>query len=138
MDKFFSLYQDLNSTNLHLLSQIYRADIQFIDPAHEINGLKNLTHYFSSLYQNLDSIDFIFHDVVQQAGSCYVQWDMTFCHGRLSRGNPITVSGATFLRFDDDDKVFYHRDYFDLGTMLYEYIPLLGRIITSIKTRLGQ
>lgn len=138
MDKFLSMYQDLDGDNLHLLSQVYRADIQFIDPAHEINGLDSLTHYFTSLYQNLESIDFTFHDLMEQTNSGCVQWEMTFCHKSLSRGKPITVSGVTFIRFDDDQKVYFHRDYFDLGAMLYERIPLLGRMITSIKGRLGK
>jgi len=31
-----------------------------------------------------------------------------------------------------DGKVISHRDYFDLGEMLYEHIPLLGGVIKSI------
>jgi hypothetical protein len=35
-------------------------------------------------------------------------------------------------------KIYYHRDYFDMGAMLYEHLPLLGRIIQRLKHRLGQ
>ena len=138
MEKFLAMYKDLSSDNLHLLQNIYSSDIQFIDPAHEINGLGKLTEYFSTLYQNAISIDFNFKDVVQQHNSCYLQWDMTFRHKSLAGGKTILVSGTTFLRFNDDHKVYFHRDYFDLGEMLYENLPLLGRLVISIKGRLGK
>jgi len=138
MEKFLTMYQDLSSENLHLLQDVYSSDIQFIDPAHEISGLDKLTEYFSALYQNVTSIDFTFKDVVQQNNQCYLQWDMTFCHKNLAGGKTIVVSGTTFLRFNDDHKVCYHRDYFDLGEMIYEHLPLLGRLLANIKRRLGK
>jgi hypothetical protein len=33
-------------------------------------------------------------------------------------------------------KICYHRDYYDLGALLYERIPILGSLIRSIKARL--
>ncbi len=138
MEKFFAMYQGLSSDNLHLLQNVYSSDIQFVDPAHDISGLDELTKYFSALYQNVTSIDFDFKDVVQQHNSCYLQWDMTFRHKSLAGGKTILVSGTTFLRLNDDHKVCFHRDYFDLGEMLYEHLPLLGRLLTTIKGRLGK
>lgn len=138
MDKFLTMYNSLNSKNLHLLKDVYRADIRFVDPAHEICGLEKLTDYFFALYQNLYSIDFAFHDAQQIDSAAYLQWEMTFRHKKLSGGRPMVVNGATFLQFDRDRMVYYHRDYFDLGALLYEQLPLFGRLIKVIKRRLGQ
>jgi hypothetical protein len=33
--------------------------------------------------------------------------------------------------------VCLHRDYFDLGAMLYEQLPLLGAVVRTLKGRLG-
>ncbi len=33
-------------------------------------------------------------------------------------------------------KICHHRDYYDLGALLYERIPVLGKLIRSIKARL--
>ena len=138
MEKFLAMYQDLSSENLHLLQDVYSSDIRFMDPAHEINGLDRLTEYFSALYQNVISIDFDFKDIVEQENCCYLQWDMSFRHKSLAGGKTILVSGTTFLQMNSDHKVYFHRDYFDLGEMLYEHIPLLGRFVTTIKRRLGK
>lgn len=138
MEKFLQMYRELNSENLYILRDVYSSDVQFIDPAHEIKGLEKLTEYFSALYKNVDSIDFDFKDIVQQDSSCYLQWDMTFRHKSLAGGRAIVVSGATFLKLNENEKVYYHRDFFDLGAMLYEHLPLLGRVLTTIKGRLGK
>lgn len=137
MEKFLQMYKDLSRENLHLLEGVYSSDIRFIDPAHEIVGISQLTDYFSALYQNVETITFDFRDIVQQEKNCYLQWDMTFSHKSLARGKSIIVSGTTFLQLDDQEKVHYHRDYFDLGAMLYEHIPILGSLIGRIKRRLG-
>lgn len=137
MEKFLQMYKELRSENLHLLEGVYSSDIRFIDPAHEIQGLSQLTDYFSALYQNVETIKFDFRDIVQQDKTCYLQWEMTFSHKSLARGKSIIVSGTTFLKLDDQEKVCYHRDYFDLGAMLYEHIPILGNLIGRIKRRLG-
>jgi hypothetical protein len=138
MEKFLQMYHELGTENLYLLKDVYSSDIQFIDPAHEIRGIEKLTEYFSALYKNVQSIDFAFRDIVRQENSCYLQWDMTFRHKNLAGGKSIVVSGTTFLRLNNEHKVCFHRDFFDLGEMLYEHIPLLGRLITTIKGRLGK
>lgn len=137
MKEFLNTYKKLSSDNLSLLSEIYAPEIVFTDPAHEIRGLEQLTRYFRNLYTNIDSINFEFSSPLQQEDKGYVQWKMTFSHPKLRKGSDITVAGATFLHFEDSGKVIYHRDYFDLGSMLYQHIPLLGRVIQSINRRLG-
>lgn len=138
MKNFLAMYQRLNSDNLHLLAEVYREDVVFLDPAHEIKGLSELTRYFAALYQNVDAIEFSFDHLLENGGEGYVQWLMTFSHKKLAGARPVSVNGTTFLQFDGDGKVFYHRDYFDLGAMLYEQLPLLGRLVKSIKRGLGK
>ena len=58
-------------------------------------------------------------------------------HPSLRAGDTIRVEGASYLR-THNGKIYYHRDYFDMGAMLYEHLPLLGRIVQRIKKRLGQ
>lgn len=138
LDTFLEVYQQLNGNSLELLEKIYAEDIVFIDPAHEIQGLDKLTQYFSALYQNITSIDFTFTSRLSGDSVAYVQWDMRFSHPQLRKGEIIALPGMTYLQFNANGQVYHHRDYFDLGCMLYEHIPILGKVVTSIKRRLGQ
>ena len=137
MEKFLDVYRNLNSNNLERLQDIYTQNIRFVDPAHEIFGLEALTRYFAKLYENMDPPQFRFVHHLGSDFEGYVQWEMAFSHPRLANGGTIRVPGVSYLQFDESGKTCFHRDYFDLGAMLYEQIPLLGRIVTYIKKRLG-
>jgi len=138
MDNFLKTYQWLNADNLELLDEIYSEHVRFVDPAHEISGLGRLREYFAGLYANVTSIEFDFLREMRVGDEGYVQWRMTFSHRRLRGGRPVVVEGASYLQFDVTGKVSFHRDYFDLGAMLYEHLPVLGRVIGHLKRRLGR
>lgn len=137
MENFLNVYQNLNRDNLHSLTAVYTHDIHFVDPAHEIVGLENLTSYFASLYQNVQSIEFAYRHTHVLQKEAYVQWDMKFIHSKLGGGRSISISGVTFVQFHDDGMIYFHHDYFDLGVMVYEHLPLLGRIVKYIKRSLS-
>lgn len=138
MNTFLETYQKLNADNLFLLAEIYTPEIHFIDPAHELRGLAEVEAYFLRLYANLTHINFNFFHPHRSVSEGYVQWQMTFSHPQILRGKHIVVPGTTFIKFDKRDKVFFHRDYFDLGAMLYQHLPLLGPTVKMINRRLGQ
>ncbi|MGL5814024.1 MAG: nuclear transport factor 2 family protein [Aeromonas sp.] len=134
---FIVLYLQLDRQQLHRLPEIYAEQVVFMDPAHRIEGLAALTRYFASLYQRLDHCRFEIVSQQQQGNEAWLSWIMTFAHPRLAGGKPVRVEGATRLQFDPWGKVCLHRDYFDLGAMLYEQLPLLGPLIRAIRARLG-
>lgn len=135
--RFVALYQQLDRQQLHRLSEVYADEVIFIDPAHRIEGLAALSDYFAALYQRLAYCRFAITSQQQQGRQAWLGWTMTFSHLRLRGGKPVTVEGATRLEFDEEGKVCLHRDYFDLGAMLYEQLPLLGPLVRAIKGRLG-
>ncbi len=138
MEHFLETYKRLNARNLDLLDTIYSDHVRFVDPAHEIVGLDRLREYFAGLYANLTSIEFKFLHEMRLGDEGYVQWRMAFSHRRLEGGRPVKVEGASYLQFDVIGKVSFHRDYFDLGAMLYEHLPVIGTVVVALKRRLGQ
>lgn len=135
--RFIGLYQQLDKQQLHRLPEVYAEQVVFTDPAHCIEGLAALGDYFAALYQRLAYCRFVITSQQQQGLQAWLGWTMTFSHPRLRGGEPVTVEGATRLEFDEAGKVCQHRDYFDLGAMLYEQLPLLGPVVRAIKMRLG-
>jgi hypothetical protein len=59
---------------------------------------------------------------------------MNLRHRRFKPEETLTLPGATAVRFGE--RVHFHRDYFDLGAMIYERIPVLGGAVRAIKARL--
>ena len=136
LHRFAHAFASLDAHNLDRLGALYSDDVRFSDPLHAIQGLPAMTRYFSELYGNVQGLRFDFQgiDPLRQ-GEGYLRWTLVYCHPRLNGGQPIQVQGCSHLMWHD--KVFYHRDYFDAGALLYEQLPVLGRLIHWLKGRLA-
>ncbi len=130
-------YSELNKDNLNRLEEIYHSNVVFEDAAHRIESYHSLLTYFQNLYQNVDRCQFDIAEQYQSGNAGFLTWTMHLQHPNLAGGNQVNVKGISHLKFDEG-KIIYHRDYFDLGEMLYENLPLLGSVIRMIKRRLGQ
>lgn len=132
--KFVDIYQQLSIDNLQLLNEVYHRDIIFIDPLHQLSGIEQFNHYFKQLYQNLNYCNFYIEHVLVDGEEATIYWQMNYQHPRLNSGKVVSVQGSSHLK-GVEDKVIYHRDYLDLGAMLYEQLPLFGRIIRWFKKK---
>lgn len=119
-----------------LLRSAYRDDIRFIDPVHNICGITAMQQYFAGLYSNLNRCEFEFQHEIVQGDEAVLFWCMTYSHPKLRGGENIQVMGNSLLRFDQHG-VYFHRDYVDMGAMLYEHVPLLGSAIRYLKRRMA-
>ena len=120
VERFKQIYSGLSVRSLGLLNELYSDDVEFQDPFHRIAGLPALRQYLAALYAQVEAC-------------AVLTWTMQLNHPRLNAGAVVTVPGSTLIRFRD--KVFYHRDYFDAGAMVYEQLPLIGMLIRTIKGR---
>ncbi len=136
ISNFLTTFNKLDKDNLHLLKTMYCQEVTFEDPIHKMQGLTVLEDYFRKMYANVTFIQFDFDEIIQQEQLATVRWRMHFEHAKLKHGKRITVNGITFLRFNAIEKelIEYHRDYFDLGEMLYDNIPILGHLTRKIKS----
>ncbi len=135
VEKFKTLYASGNQIPEAELTQVYAEDIIFVDPIHRIEGRENLAAYLATMYANVYSCRFDYQDqMVQQQQAC-IRWNMFFRHRKLSGGREIEVRGITVVEFDE--LIVKHEDFFDVGSMLYENIPVLGSCVRYLKGRIS-
>lgn len=132
--RFQDVFQALRHDTLYLLDDVYAADIGFEDPLHKVNGLEALREYFARLYEGVESVNFEYGEVIEAPGQAMLTWTMHMVHRRLRPGETLRLPGASHIRFAS--RVHYHRDYFDAGALLYERIPLLGRVVRAVRRRI--
>lgn len=130
-------YQSLSTGDLSLIEPLYADDIYFEDPSHGVQGKASLMGYFGNMFKNMDKCSFKFHRTLTTDTEVFLTWTMIMNHKKLAGGQTIRVEGSSFLK-TRNGKIYYHRDYFDLGALVYENLPLIGRIIKRIRVRLGQ
>ncbi|MFR0687864.1 nuclear transport factor 2 family protein [Enterobacterales bacterium AE_CKDN230030158-1A_HGKHYDSX7] len=136
LQAFARSFAQLDRETLDRLEQLYTSDIEFIDPLHELHGLPRVRDYFAQLYVNARDIRYDFHGFDEVApGQGYLRWTLSFRHPRLNGGETIHTSGCSHLCWNE--RVYRHRDYYDAGALLYEHLPLMGRVIAWLKRRLA-
>ncbi|SEL76486.1 SnoaL-like domain-containing protein [Colwellia chukchiensis] len=137
LSNFVEKYQQLNVGDLDLLAEIYHQDIVFIDPMHQLRGLADLQQYFAKLFQRLSFCQFRIDNVIAQANEASVYWQMSYQHPRLNAERLVHIQGCSHIK-GQGERVLYHRDYLDLGAMLYEQLPIVGGLISWLKKRASQ
>ena len=152
IENFKKFYSRLSLEDLPLLKEIYSDDIVLVDPVGSHQGLEQLTQYFTHLLTNNNQCDFVIHTIGQVQVEKEVQveevqptdvalysvtWTMSFSTPALKNGQTIHVAGMSQLKIIDN-KIVHHQDFYDLGQMVFEHIPLLGSIVKKIKGRLRQ
>jgi hypothetical protein len=135
-EKLRHFFQTLSKDTLAQVMDIYDQNVTFRDPVHELHGAKAIQDYYKGLYQNVDSISFDFQGEVIQEDQHVLIWNMQLTTPKLNSGKPYSVPGNSWIRFNAQDQIVYHQDFFDMGDFVYERIPLLGGLVRMVKKRM--
>jgi ketosteroid isomerase-like protein len=134
--RFRRLFNNLYAGNLAELGSVYSNKVRFTDPFTTVHGIDELTEYFSGAYANVISCDFVFADPVISGEDVCIPWVMHLQHKRIRKGKVVVVDGISQLVIRDG-RVISHRDYFDVGQLLYENLPVMGRLIRWLRNQAG-
>ncbi|XOZ34165.1 nuclear transport factor 2 family protein [Halomonadaceae bacterium KBTZ08] len=134
LTRFQDLFNESPPDIDRLMDECYHQRILFRDPLVERRGTEPLADYLRCAYVNVTRCEFDFGEPAQNAHSVCLPWSMTLEHPRLARGRAFIVEGVSLLQ-GQDDQIIFHRDYYDAGQLLYENIPLIGRLIHWIRSR---
>ena len=129
-------YKGLASGNTAALAPLYSDDVYFEDPSHGIQGKAALVERFHQLDSEVDTGTFKFHQTLDTGGEIFLAWTMILKPKGPKSSEVVRVEGASFLKVRNN-RIYYHRDYFDLGAFVYENVHMLGSIIRRIKQRLA-
>ncbi|MCC5851329.1 MAG: nuclear transport factor 2 family protein [Alkalimonas sp.] len=138
LDDFLEFYNGLNSSGLHRLAELYHPNVVFTDPVHQLHGSAALANYFEHAYARLNQCHFESKTRCEQGDSGFISWQMTLAHQAIGNGKLIQVEGCTELRWHQDGRILYHRDYYDLTELVYQHLPVIGWATNTIKQRMAK
>jgi hypothetical protein len=139
IEAFKRYYSHFDQCDLSDLDLFYAADIQFSDPLHTINGRDNVRRYFSDMCHGLSKCRFEFVGETLGDDSAWFKWFMHYQHPKLKKGAPLCLTGASYIQFattTDGVEIVSHEDFYDMGSMVYEHVPVIGFGVNLIKQQL--
>jgi len=134
--KTIYFFNQLRADNTEILNDFYSEDIKFFDPVGKIETLSQMKAYYKSMYSGVESIRFEFKNIAHSKSIYFFSWDMFLKTPKLNSGDEFVVTGVSEIHFNEESLAFFHRDYFDLGEMVYERLPGVGWVIKKVKNRL--
>lgn len=129
------LFDELRADNLDILDASYAEDCVFDDPITHVEGLAAIKQYYAKMYEGVKTIRFEYRDVIADGDRIALMWTMHMVHKSFKPDEELHLPGVSHI-IVPDDKITRHRDYFDMGAMIYERAPILGGLIRKIKARL--
>ena len=136
LEPFLALYADLSRCSPSQLAKVYSDDVEFVDPVSIHHGLDAINAYFQRLLLHCQSCAFEIRSTQINGDTAHVGWTMCFQHRRLRGGKPIEVEGFSLLLFKSG-RISRQQDYYDMGAMIYEHVPVLGPIVSALRRRLA-
>tara|TARA_B100000767_G_scaffold274146_2_gene306247 strand:- start:1555 stop:1977 length:423 start_codon:yes stop_codon:yes gene_type:complete len=135
VEKLCHYYKEFSQESIAGLDGIYHSKAVFEDPMGRVEGLSNLQNHFSKMMSNVTYCRFEITNVVSSDTQAFIAWTMAFAHPKLNGHQEISVCGVSEIKFNE--LITHHRDYFDVGCMFYEHVPLLKNVIGLLKKRLA-
>ena len=137
LDHLIRYFETLTEATVPQLRDFYAADVYFKDPFNEVHKVEQIEQIFAHMFGPLSEPRFIVHTRIEQGDDAFLTWDFRF---RIKKYKPEVeqfIRGGSHLRFDAQNKVSYHRDYWDAAEELYEKLPLIGGLIRFMKRRMA-
>jgi len=105
-------------------------EIEFRDPFNCVSGYRAMTEILHKFYSSVESPCFDVTHRAWAANVCFIRWNFS---GKLALLGNWTFPGVSELHFAKGKKIIKHIDYWDSGEHFYARLPVLGRIVQTIR-----
>ena len=75
---------------------------------------------------------FAFIDTIENSEEIFLTWDFIFSY----KEKLLKIHGSTHLKLNYEEKIVYHRDYWDVGEELLLKIPLIKSLYGFFQNKL--
>ncbi len=132
---FIKLYDQLESGAIdEQIAKTYADKIYFNDTLVTIHDRQNLLKYLKQTQQNIDTMKFEVLSVQDNGKDAYVRWLMKTRFKLIGQDVDSQSIGLSHLRFNADNQIIMHQDYWDSMQGFYQHLPIIGGVLRWIKS----
>ena len=125
-------FLNLNESTLDNIVSYYDENVFFKDPFNEFNGREKLKKLFIHMFITLKNPHFVFIENIENSEGIFLTWDFIFSY----KEKLFKIHGSSHLKLNDEKKIMYHRDYWDVGEELLLKIPIIKSLYGFFQSRL--
>jgi len=134
LNRYTKCLASLTVDSLGTLFDHVSTEVQFKDPFHSVNGLTKMESVFRHLFEQVDNLEYkTFDPAIAQNGG-FFRWQLS----AILSGKPWTVEGVTYVKFDANQKISHHIEYWDAASQLYERFPIIGPLLAFFRRRIAK
>lgn len=137
IETLLHFYETLTPDRIRDFSLYYAKNAYFKDPFNEVNCLDDIREIFDRMFRQVAEPRFVVSEKIGDERGLFVVWEMSFRMRSWKPEQAQVIRGVSHLRFGDDGKVAYHRDYWDTGEELYEKLPIIGSAVRFLRRAIG-
>jgi steroid delta-isomerase len=137
LDALVHYFEGITEATVPQLRNFYAPDAYFKDPFNEVHTVHAIEEIFSHMFGPLSDPKFIVHTRIEQGDEAFITWDFRFRINKYQPNVEQIIRGGSNLRFDAQNKVAFHRDYWDAAEELYEKLPLIGGLMRFMKRKMA-
>lgn len=137
LDDVVRYFEHLTPASVEAMGEVYAPDAYFKDPFNEVRRVEDVQEIFRRMYATLLEPRFRVVNRIAGEGQAMLEWDFEFRIRRYQPHRLWTVRGVSHLRFADDGRIAYHRDFWDTGEELYAKLPVIGALVRFLRRRMA-
>ena len=126
-------YENLKEGSLDEMDFFYDENVFFKDPFNEIEGRHRLMEIFAHMFETMENPKFVMIDIIENSGSAFLTWDFFL---RI-KGREYKIHGSSHLKFNKENRIVYHRDYWDVGEEILLNVPFIRLIYSYFRKKLA-
>lgn len=118
------------------IRSVYADKLYFNDTFKIIDNVDELVDYLVETANHVDRTTVEILDVVKGNNDYFVKWSMRMEFKVKGKAVDSLSLGISQLRFNETGMIVFQQDYWDSSEAFFEHLPLIGRIVKSIKAKL--
>ena len=126
-------YENLKKDSLDKIDFFYDENVFFKDPFNEFKGRDKLMKVFTHMFENLENPHFVILDTIEDSDGAFLTWDFYL----KIKGRGYKIHGSSHLKYNKENKIVYHRDYWDVGEEILLKIPFMKFMYSYIQKKLA-
>lgn len=128
-------YQSLSEASLDRIAEVYAPGALFRDPFSEVRGCAQIERIFRQMFARLEAPGFRVTECFEGGERAALRWQFRFRFRGERREH--FIDGMSRLAFAADGRVCSHEDFWDAAGGLYAHLPIVGRLMRWLASRIG-